>query len=140
MAWAEAASTCRWSASRVAWAAATADVPGSVAPEGAGSVTAGVDVSAAVVADVPVWLVSSEVSLAWAVAMVDWAEVMSFCSGVGSRVATVWPAATVWPTVTGTVATVPDVPKSSSDWFTGATVPTELTVATAVPVLTVAVR
>lgn len=120
-----------------------ADVPGSDAGEGAlmaDEVDTEAVVVEAVVDDPSDWLASSEVSLAWAVATVDLAEVMSTCSGVGSRVATVWPAATDWPTVTGTEATVPDVPKLSSDWLTGATLPTEVYVSTAVPLLTVAVR
>ena len=78
--------------------------------------------------------------MAWAAASVAWADTTDAFSWVGSRDATVCPAVTVEPTDTSTAPIVPDVAKASPAWFTGATVPTESSVASTVLVRTTVVR
>ena len=90
--------------------------------------------------DASVWAVSSEASVACAEASATWALMTAVWSDVGSSDATTCPADTCWPTFTSTVPTVPAVANVRSACWTGVTVPTLETVATAEPIATGAVR
>ncbi len=89
---------------------------------------------------VAVSLASASESVAVADASVAWADTTAALRSATSRDANVCPSVTVWPTDTSTVLTVPDTLKLRFAWLTGVIVPTEVRVATTVPVPTAEVR